>query len=433
MSRVVLIAVGEELLTGTVVNTHSAFLSHELLSLDLEVRAHWTVGDGKDEILQAVRQALQEFDIAILTGGLGPTEDDRTREAVAAALDLPLELDPESLGRIRAMFEALGREMTPNNEKQAYFPKGSEILLNKRGTAPGFWIQIQGKAVCCLPGVPRELVPMVHDQVKPRLLKYYPPLRKRRLLAFRTFGLAEAKVDTLLKGVKGRFPFAQWGLRAHYPETHVRFLVEASNEEEIRRRVSEIEEGVRELLGDSLFGKEDETMEQVVGILLERSGLRLAVAESCTGGLVGDRITNVSGSSRYFERGVVVYSNEAKAELLGVPKGLIERHGAVSSEVAQAMAKGVLARSHADLGLAVTGIAGPTGGTEEKPVGTVHIALADKDGIDEKRYRLRGTREQIKLMSSTIALDTVRRYLLHRHPERSEGSRGAERGGDASG
>jgi nicotinamide-nucleotide amidase len=412
MIRAVLIAIGEELLTGTVVNTNAATLSEELLTLGIPVRAHFTVGDVRGEIQEAVTRALQEFDLVLVTGGLGPTEDDRTTEAVAAALGIPLELHPESLKRIRAIFEYLGRTMMPNNEKQAYLPQGAEILANNRGTAPGFMVAVGRRVVCCLPGVPSELQAMFQQELKPRLLQRYPAKELLELVTYRTFGLPESQVDTLLRGIDQEFPFVYWGLRARYLETDVRFLIRASDSRELEGRKAQVEKRVRELLGEFIFGEGKEELEKVVGESLRNRGLKLAVAESCTGGLVADRITNVSGSSDYFDRGVVVYSNEAKTDLLGVPADLIQQHGAVSGPVAEAMARGILARSQADLGLAITGIAGPSGGSEEKPVGTVHVALADKTKVEEKRYLFRGTRDQIKRIGSDVALDRVRRYLL---------------------
>ncbi len=410
--KAILITVGEELLTGTVVNTNAAYLSEELLALGISVRVHLTVGDVKEEIQEAVQQGLQTFDLILLTGGLGPTEDDQTTEAVAAAVGVPLGLDPDSFERIHAIFEWLGREMMPNNKKQAYLPMGAAILVNHRGTAPGFCVGVGKKRVCCLPGVPSELRTMFQKELRPRLLQWYPFGGLLELVTYKTFGLPESQVDSLLRGVNQELPSVSWGLRARYPETHVRFLIRASSSDELELRKEQVEKKVQGCLGEFIFGKDKEELEEIVGALLRRHGLKLAVAESCTGGLVSDRITRVAGSSDYFERGVVVYSNEVKIELLGVPMESIQRYGAVSGSVAEAMAKGMLARSRADLGLAITGIAGPSGGSSEKPVGTVHIALADKEKVMEKKYLFRGTRDQIRQISSEVALDRVRRYLL---------------------
>ncbi len=414
IEKVALISTGDELTTGRTVDTNANFLADRLFSAGFEVVAILVVGDDRERIAWAWRQAVDQAEVVISTGGLGPTADDLTTETVAEVFGCPLFLDEAVAEGIRQRFAAMGRDMPLNNLKQARFPRSAVILPNQLGTAPGFRLDVDYQAgrrhLFALPGVPREMKPMFVDQVLPWLLEHRGSDIAYLSRVFQTFGISESALDELVAGVvpaeRGRLSF-----RAAFPQISVRLTVHGPPER-AEREVAEWGERLRQRLGAYCYAEGDVSMEEVVGQELRKTGWRLAVAESCTGGLVGHRITNVPGSSHYFLGGVVAYSNEAKKGFLGVQKETLERHGAVSVETAQEMAVGVRERFAADLGLSVTGIAGPEGGSTEKPVGTVCFGLATATETFARRYQLWGTREWIKLLASQIALDWVRRHAI---------------------
>jgi nicotinamide-nucleotide amidase len=417
-----IISTGDELVTGRTVDTNATFIAERLGAIGIEVCSVITVGDYPDRIVWAWQHSLAHADVVISTGGLGPTADDLTSESIAHVAGTQLRLDQAEAERIRQHFQKIGRPMPENNLKQALFPNGAEIVPNKLGTAAGYRlvVPVNGRrpVAVVLPGVPREMKAMLEDQVIPWLLQQAPEDRCTRSRTFQTFGMSESALDEALEGAidpsKGRLSF-----RASFPQVSVRVTV-TDTRVEAERRLEGLAQIVRERLGAAVIAEGETTMEEVVGKLLREHGRTLAVAESCSGGLVGNRITNVPGSSNYFIGGVIAYSNELKQRLLGVQERTLTTHGAVSEETAREMALGVRRATGADLGIATTGIAGPDGGTAEKPVGTVAIALA-ADGLDidharSRVYRLWGNREWVKLLTSQVALDWVRRYLLGLDP-----------------
>ncbi|HEX2211305.1 MAG TPA: competence/damage-inducible protein A [Longimicrobium sp.] len=411
------LAIGDEIVGGLTTDTNSGFIAGELRAVGVEPIAGFSVRDEEDEIIRAFRQALAEAELVVSTGGLGPTADDLTTACVAKLAGRALVLHEPSLAWIEERFRIRGMEMPPNNRKQALFPDGAEIIPNPNGTAPGFIcpVQVDGQTrhLACFPGVPRETRHMVTTTLVPWVAARQTG---RRFLSrtFSTVGVAESRLDEMLAGAI-RPGEARVAFRASFPRMYVRLTTEGAPGDDLEGRMDELEARVRERLGTAIYGVGDEGMEETVGRLLRGAGLTLAVAESCTGGRIGDRITDVPGSSAYFLLGTATYSNEAKMSLLGVREATLAEHGAVSTQTAEEMADGVRRVAGADVGLSTTGIAGPAGGTEEKPVGTVCIGLAWEGGTWSRRYDLGGReREWIKATTAQIALDRLRRWLLER-------------------
>jgi nicotinamide-nucleotide amidase len=413
--KAAILAIGDEIVAGTTLDTNSAFVAQSLRERGVEVVAFFAASDDEAGIARAVERALEEAELVVTTGGLGPTADDLTTAVIARLAERPLQLHEASLAAIEERFRSRGIEMTPNNRKQALFPEGSEVIPNPMGTAPGFIcpVLIAGgtRHVASFPGVPREMRRMVEETLLPWLENRSGGARFATRV-FSTFGLPESRLDELLVGVlegeEGRLAF-----RAAFPRVQSRITLSGGPDDDLEARLDAAELRVRERLGHHLYGVGDVGMEEVVGSLLRERALTLAVAESCTGGLIGHRLTDVPGISSSFLLGVVAYSNAAKERMLDVSPATLERFGAVSVETAEQMARGVRAAAGSDLGLATTGIAGPGGGTAEKPVGTVCIALAWEDGIWSRRLEL-GARQRdwIKEMTAQMGLDRVRRHLL---------------------
>jgi len=409
ISRAAILSTGDELTTGRIVDTNSSWIADKLFEMGVDVVAVLTVGDYPDRLEWAWRHALELADVVISTGGIGPTADDLTTETVGRALGRPLVEDTPSANRIRQFFEGRGVTMPVNNLKQAMVPEGAVIVPNPLGTAPGYRVEHGGRHVVVLPGVPREMKPMVEDTVLPwlRSLRGGDVYLAR---TFQTFGVSESGLDEMVAGVvdpsEGRVSF-----RASFPEVSVRVVVHGQSAD-AERRLDAVAGKLRERLGACVYGEGAVTLEETIGRLLIERRQTLAVAESCTGGLIGHRITNVPGSSRYFLGGAEVYSNPAKEAILGVQHETLDAHGAVSEETAREMAEGARRRFGADVAIATTGIAGPDGGTAEKPIGTVCFALASAEGTVTRKYLLWGNREWVKLLASQVALDWVRRHAL---------------------
>ncbi|WP_420129844.1 competence/damage-inducible protein A [Longimicrobium sp.] len=413
--RAAFLAIGDEIVGGLTVDTNSGFIAGELRAVGVEPIAGFSVRDTEDEIIRAFRQALGEAELVVSTGGLGPTSDDLTMECVAKLAGRPMVLHQPSLDWIEERFRMRGMEMPPNNVKQAMFPEGAEIIPNPNGTAPGCICPIdvdgQTRHVACFPGVPRETRHMVAATLVPWVAARQTG---RRFLSrtFSTVGVAESKLDEMLAGAI-RPDEARVAFRASFPRMYVRVTVDGAEGDDLEGRMDELEARVRERLGAAIYAVGDEGLEETVGRLLRERGLTLALAESCTGGRIGDRITDVPGSSAYFLLGTATYSNEAKAGILGVSEQTLATYGAVSTQTAEEMAAGARRIAGADVGLSTTGIAGPGGGTEEKPVGTVCIGLAWEGGSWSRRYDLGGReREWIKATTAQLALDRLRRWLL---------------------
>ena len=417
-----IIAIGTELLIGGRSDSNSLFLADELGKLGIAVRFKSVVGDERQDIVTAIHTAVKRAQVIVVTGGLGPTVDDCTREAVACATGHRLGRRKEALEGMTARLAQWGRIPNTAQLRQAMIPSGATVLKNPVGSAPGFCLTWKKALIISLPGVPREMEEMMRQEVLPLLrTASESPGRPQRApivrQVFLTFGLAEADVDAKLKGLIPHGAPVDLGLLASPMGVLVSLTTRGNRSASVKSHglMEQLANEVRSRLSDWLFAEGRDTMEEVVGRELTTRGLMLAVAESCTGGLISHRLTQVAGSSAYVDRGAVCYSNRAKTEMLGVPAELIAQHGAVSKEVATAMASGIRERAGVSVGLSVTGIAGPGGGTETKPVGLVYVGLDDGTGPPIAReFRFHGDRNVIKQRSSQAALDVLRRWLLDR-------------------
>lgn len=407
-----IIAVGSELLTPYRLDTNSLWLTDELNKIGIRVIHKAVVGDSRDEMRSSFRHALDRADLIIASGGLGPTDDDRTRETVAELLGRKLHLNEMIVREIQERFRRFARTMPEINKRQAMVPEGATVLPNPRGTAPALWLEADGHIIVLLPGVPHELKSIFETEVRPRLAKISGDERlfNRDL---RTTGLGESDVETRVRPLYQLYPDTETTILAAPTGTQLHPRTWSRDAAKAEKLLDEITDRMALALGEHLYSTKGEKLEEVVARVLTENRATVAVAESCTGGMLAERLTNVPGSSSYFLGGVICYSNELKISLVGVPQSLIEAKGAVSSEVALALADGIRKRTGATLGVGVTGVAGPGGGTPEKPVGLVHIGLADEHGPRERAYRFPGDRERIRQFASQAALDAVRRYYLY--------------------
>jgi nicotinamide-nucleotide amidase len=407
-----IITIGTEMLLGQLVDTNTAVIARSLAEIGVDVRRETSVGDNEASIAAAVSEAIARAEVVVCAGGLGPTVDDMTRGAVAAALGRPLVLDAESIRHLEAMFSRLKRPMTDNNRIQAYFPQGAEPLPNPNGSAPGFVVERDGRAVLALPGPPRELLPMLRDHAIPWIEHRFAPNAVLVTRVLRTAGAGESDLDARIADLFREQKNPSIAMLAHPGLVDVKITAKAATREAARALIDELELRVRERLGDCVYAEDAGTLESVDGALLQRRGWTLAVGESCTGGSLAAAITSVPGASNYFRGGVVAYANEAKCRLLDVAPDLIERYGAVSEEVAGAMALGAQTVLRADVGVSVTGVAGPGGGTPEKPVGLVYIGLTLPDGsMQIKRLDWPGPRDAIQRRAVVAALAMLWRAL----------------------
>jgi nicotinamide-nucleotide amidase len=406
--EVEVLSTGDELLTGQVVDTNSTWLMDRLWDLGVMVRRKTLVADDRADLVAAIRETTARADLVVMSGGMGPTEDDLTAECVAAVLAVPLELDAPSLAAIEERFRRFGRTMTPNNRKQALFPRGAEVIPNRFGTAPGFAVQVARGEVVCLPGVPLEFKGLADEWVLPRLAARLGDVPAARVL--KLYGVPESHADDAMRAVMDDPANAgvRFGYRAHWPEVHVKWTVPGPD---AAARADRIGEKVRRLFGEAAWGEGKEELPELVVSRLAARGARLAVAESCTGGLLAELVTRVPGASAVIDLGVVAYANAMKERLLGVPADLLAAHGAVSEPVARALAEGARRVGGATYGAGITGIAGPTGGTPEKPVGTVHVALAGPEGTVHVTRVYRGDRERIRRQAAYEALFLLLRAL----------------------
>ncbi|HEX8776051.1 MAG TPA: competence/damage-inducible protein A [Pyrinomonadaceae bacterium] len=406
-----IIAIGSELLTPDRTDTNSLWLTERLNGIGIEVKLKTIVGDDDARLEEAIKDALRRSRVIIMTGGLGPTEDDITRKIAARALGRRLLFNEKVLGDISAKFERMGRGMPEINSRQAMVIQGAEVLDNPNGTAPGMFIEHNNCAVVLLPGPPREMRPMFERFVQPKLAARAGDLRVvRRIL--RVSGMGESAVDERIAPVYTQYKNPQTTILFNRSEIEIHLTAQAKTEQDAELLLDGLAGQIEERLGHAIFAFRGEKMEEVVGLRLAVGGFSLAVAESCTGGLISERLTEVPGSSVYFREGVVAYSNDAKIRSLGVDSELIRQHGAVSAPVAEAMAEGVRQRADTDFGLSVTGIAGPGGGSEEKPVGLVFIALSDDAHTEHRKLILPGDRHLIRWRASQAALDLLRRRLI---------------------
>ncbi|MCD6335626.1 MAG: competence/damage-inducible protein A [Candidatus Latescibacteria bacterium] len=401
------ITIGNEILSGRIVDSNSAFIGARLSGIGIPLAWITSVGDDRDRIAQAFEQAMARADVVLVTGGLGPTHDDMTKHVFAELFGRKLVLNEEVLERVRERFAHRGIEMPSSNVDQAMVPEGVEALENQWGTAPGLHLEEAGKHVFLLPGVPREMKGLLEQCVLPILERagFGRPILQHTL---RTTGISESALYERLRNLPD---MACLAFLPGLTGVDLHITVQGDEETAVRGQIETMAAEIRERVGEFLYGEGDQTIEAVVGEMLMAKGWRMAVAESCTGGLIASRITDVPGSSNYFERGIVAYSNRAKVALLGVPEDLIAAQGAVSAPVAEAMAEGVRVRSNVDISLSVTGIAGPAGGTEEKPVGLVFMGVSTAEKTFSKKFQFGNERWVNKQRTAQAGLDLVRRAL----------------------
>jgi nicotinamide-nucleotide amidase len=408
-----ILVTGQEILTGSVIDTNSAHIAQTLEEAGLEVTRHVCVGDDMEIIVSIIKEISKRADVAVVTGGLGPTADDITAEAAAKSADVELVLNRSALRAVEDYFKERKRTMTSSNKKQAMLPKGSEYLYNPVGTAPGFSMKIGRCSFFFIPGVPFEVFRMLSDIVLPRIEKHQSRAREVNLVkTISAFGLGESAIGEQLAGLTAEFPEIKLGIRAKFPEIHVTLYCRGKDDKGLDQSMGKASEWVMKKIGEKVFSDDGDSMEAVVGGLLAGKKATLAVAESCTGGLISHWLTNVPGSSEYFLYSGVTYSNESKSKLLGVSTKIIERHGAVHEETSKEMAEGIRRVAGSNYGLSTSGIAGPAGGTKDKPVGTVCIGLASPHSVKGFRFFFPfNSRSRNKKIFAMKALDLLRHEL----------------------
>lgn len=403
-----IITTGDEVINGVIVDTNTSWIAGRLSGLGVDIVRHTSVADDLDDIGVALREAATRADVVVVTGGLGPTADDLTIEAAAKVFEVSLQRDEGVINKIKSYFEQASRPFSSSNEKQAMIPKGAKVLANKVGTAPGVEFKFNNTVFFFLPGVPKELYQMFDECVLLWIKENCKNFVAEKIMT--VFGISEASIDEKLQGVD--IVGVRLSFRVKFPYVLLKIVASGLNKLELESCVDRVKEEIKSKLGDYILGEGDVTLGEVVGKLLSEKGMTLAVAESCTGGMLSNEITNVAGASKYFERGIVTYSNTSKSKLLGVSGTTIDRHGAVSEETAREMAVGVRENANVDIGIGITGIAGPSGGTPAKPVGTVFIGLATPKSITVDKFCFQRDRIWFKSLAAATALDMVRKYLM---------------------
>jgi len=409
-----ILSTGDEIRTGALIDSNSAYIAERIEMSGIPVLRHTTVGDDLSQLVAVLKEIGSRADIAVVTGGLGPTKDDLTAEAAAEAAGVKCELDQTALVMIEDFFHKFERPMSASNRKQAFLPRGARRLDNTIGTAPGFLLKIARCHFFFLPGVPAEMKKMLSKEVLPQIMDFNSSHRTFCLVrTLSTFGLPESATGERLADLTNRFPEIKLGLRAKFPEIHVRLYAYGLQKDRMESMLEDASVWVSKQLGKKVISFDGHNMETVVGALLSQANATLAVAESCTGGLIAHRLTNVPGSSNYFLLSSVTYANQAKSDVLDVSSDTIGQYGAVSEETAKEMAEGVRRLAGAEFGLSTSGVAGPDGGTKEKPVGTVCIALAFPEGVKARTYRYAfGSRAMHKMIFAQAAMDLLRRKLM---------------------
>ena len=412
--RATVICIGNEILLGHINNTNAQYISQRLVSIGIKSPLHISIPDNHQTIVSFIRNSLADSDIVALTGGLGPTVDDVTLECISMALHKKLIFNKKVAEHIKAHFKKRKLKMPKNNLRQALIPEGAKYILNNIGSAPGLIISIGKKVLLALPGVPFEMHDMLEKTVLAYLKKYFLPDLIIKSRVIKITGLAESKVNEKVEDILKISGNVQMGIYPHPEEITVKITVTDKSAKKVNLTINKIEKRVKSRLGNYIFGYDNEKLEKIAGKLLLKKKKTLSIAESCTGGLLANRITDISGSTKYFRMGVVTYSNELKNKVLNIPIETIKKHGAVSRQVASLMAKNVRKLSNSSIGIGISGIAGPAGGTKKKPVGLIYIALSTKTKTVCKEHRFLGQREIIKFKATQAALNMIRLTLLHR-------------------
>ena len=402
------ICIGNEILLGHINNTNAQYISQYLTNIGIKTSLHVSIPDDHQTISSSIRKSLLDSDIVVLTGGLGPTVDDITLECISMALNKKLIFNKKVAEHIRSHFKKRKLKMPKNNLRQALIPEGAKYILNNIGSAPGLIICVGKKVLIALPGVPFEMQDMIEKSVTPYLKKHFLPDLIIKSHVIKITGLAESVVNEKIEDILKIGGNVQMGIYPHPGEISVKITVTDKSANKVNSTINKIEKNIKSRLGYYIFGYDNEKLEQVIGKLLLKKKKTLSIAESCTGGLLADRITDIPGSTKYFQIGVVAYSNESKNKVLNIPIETIKEHGAVSRQVASLMAKNVRLLGRSDIGIGISGIAGPTGGTKKKPVGLVYISLSTKDKTLCKEFRFLGQRNIIKFKATQAALNLVR-------------------------
>jgi len=407
-----IISIGSEILRGQIIDTNANFIAQKLAELSIDLNYISAVGDNQKMLLSLLKKALCRSDLIITTGGLGPTEDDITYEAIAKVLNLKLIKYPEAEEFLKIFFKKINRPISPSNLKQTYLPEGAKIIINQYGTAPAMILEKDNKIICAFPGVPYEMKRLIEENLIPYLKEKFPPSMIKRSKILKITGLGESSVNDLIREyINGQTNFS-FGIYANPEDIQVQVTTQAPTEKETDKLLQFSANQLTKILGNYVYGKDEETIEEVVGNLLKSKKLKISVAESCTGGMLGEMITRVPGSSEFFQGGVISYNAQVKEGLLKVPPEAIIKYGEVSRQVAKLMAEGVRRCCHSDIGISITGIAGPGGATDNKKVGLVYMALADSKKTITQKHQLFGNRQLIRLRSARRALNMLRIYLM---------------------
>ena len=407
-----IISIGSEILRGQITDTNANFIAKKLVESGIDLEHISAVGDNPESLLSTLKLAFQRSDLIITTGGLGPTEDDITYQTIARALNLKLIKYPEAEENLKKILHKIKIKVSPSNLKQVYLPEGAKIIINQYGTAPAMILEKDNKIICSFPGVPHEMKNLIEENLIPYLKEKFPPSLIKKSKILKVTDLGESSVNELIRDYINKQTNFSFGIYANPEDIQVQVTTQAPTEKETDKLLQFSVNQLTKILGNYIYGIDDETLEEVVGKLLKTKKLKVAVAESCTGGMLGEMITRIPGSSKYFQGGVISYNAKIKEDLLKVPPEVIKKYGEVSKEVAQLMAEGVRRCCHIDIGISITGIAGPGGATEKKKVGLVYMALADSKKTITQKHQLFGNRQLIRVRSTRRALNMLRMYLM---------------------
>jgi len=409
-----IISIGSEILRGQITDTNANFIAKKLVKLDIDLEHISAVSDNPESLLSTLKLALQRSDLIITTGGLGPTEDDITYQTIARSLNLKLIKYPEAEENLKKILHKIKIKISPSNLKQVYLPEGAKIIINQYGTAPAMILEKDSKIICSFPGVPHEMKNLIEENLIPYLKEKFPPSMIKKTKILKVTGLGESSVNELIRDYINKQTNFCFGIYANPEDIQVQVITQAPSEKEAEKLLQFSVNQLTKVLGNYIYGNDEETIEKVVGKLIKTKKLTIAVAESCTGGMLGEMITRIPGSSEYFQGGVISYSAKVKENLLKVSPEVIKKYGEVSKEVAQLMAEGVRRCCQSDIGISITGIAGPGGATEKKKVGLVYMALADGKKTLTQKHQLFGNRQLVRLRSARRALNMLRMHLMEK-------------------
>jgi nicotinamide-nucleotide amidase len=407
-----IISIGSEILRGQITDTNANFIAQKLAELSIDLNYISAVGDNHKMLLSLLKKALSRSDLIITTGGLGPTEDDITYQVIAKTLHLKLIKSPEAEKNLKSFLHSIKIKLSPSNLKQAYLPEGAKVIINKYGTAPAMILEKDNKIISSFPGVPYEMKNLIEENLIPYLKEKFPPAVIKKSKTLKITGLGEASVNELIRNYINEQTNFYFGIYAHPEDIQIQITTQAPTEKEVDQLLQFSSNQLIKILGDYVYGIDQQSLEEVVGNLLKAKNIKIAVAESCSGGMLGEMITNIPGSSEYFQGGVISYNAKIKEELLKVPQEIIIKYGEVSEQVARLMAEGVRKCCYSDIGISISGIAGPGGATEKKQLGLVYMALANGKKTFIQKHQLFGNRQQIRLRASRRALNMLRIYLL---------------------